>query len=154
MIAAGNFHALYGEFFSLWKLWNYFKRDVGATALQGASRWDLLDRAARSEAKLEATLVRLAAERRLTQPEINALGQFRQLYQQLRECIRDDRPLAWDHSTHADYVRFKKLATKIAAIIAGEKSASGQSFLDITSNNYELPDRRIRGDEQAKLSSD
>lgn len=64
--AARDFHALYGEFFALWMLWNYYVRDLGAEALLGASRWQLLDHACGSEAKLESTLVRLASEKSLT----------------------------------------------------------------------------------------
>ena len=111
--AAREFHLLYGEFFALWKLWNYFVRDLGADALPGASRWQLLDRACRSEAKLESTLVRLASEKRLTSDEITKLGRFRQRYQQLRECIRDNVPLEWDHSEHPDYLDFKTLAPQL-----------------------------------------
>ena len=41
---AQTFHKLYGEFFALWKLWNYFIHDIGAEALPEASRWELLNR--------------------------------------------------------------------------------------------------------------
>ncbi|PRO68981.1 mechanosensitive ion channel family protein [Alteromonas gracilis] len=27
--ASKNFQSLYGEFFEIWKLWNYYSRDVG-----------------------------------------------------------------------------------------------------------------------------
>src|SRR4029079_7289214 len=80
--AARDFHALYGDFFALWKLGNYYIRDLGADALPGASRWQLLDRACKSEAKLESTLVRLASQKELTGNDIGTLGRFRQRYQQ------------------------------------------------------------------------
>ena len=140
LIAAGNFHLLYGEFFSLWKLWNYH-HVLGNAELKGGNRWELLDRAARAEAKLEATLVRVASERSLDRKQIDLLGQFRQLYQQLRECIRDNKPLNWDHSTHPEYTRFKELAPQVAAIIAGEKEPDSRALLEITSNKYENPRR-------------
>jgi hypothetical protein len=78
LVAARDFHALYGDFFALWKLWNYFVRDLGAQALPGASRWELLDRACKSEARLESTLVRVASEKPLTDKDIATLGRFRQ----------------------------------------------------------------------------
>jgi hypothetical protein len=142
LMAARDFHALYGEFFALWKLWNYFIRDLGAESLSGASRWNLLDRACGTEAKLESTLVRLASERSLTNKDIDTLGHFRQLYQQLREAIRDNKPLAWDHSEHPDYVQFKTLAPQVAAIIIGQRRVRRELLMKITSNIYELPNRR------------
>jgi hypothetical protein len=33
--AAQDFHRLYGEFFALWKLWNYYIQDIGASNLPG-----------------------------------------------------------------------------------------------------------------------
>jgi hypothetical protein len=142
MIGARDFHALYGEFFSLWKLWNYYIRDVGADALPGASRWELLDRACRAEARLEATLVRLASERTLTSEQIATLGRFRQRYQQLRETIRDNKPLPWDHSEHPKYAEFKKLAQQAAAIVAGNPPVSHDLLTKITSNVYEVPNHK------------
>lgn len=142
LIGARDFHAQYGDFFSLWKLWNYYIRDVGADALPGASRWELLDRACRAEARLEATLVRLASERTLTSKEIATLGRFRQRYQQLRETIRDNKPLSWDHSDHPEYAEFKKLAQQVAAIVAGNPPMSNDLLSKITSNVYEVPNHR------------
>ena len=142
--AARDFHALYGDFFALWKLWNYFVRDLGSEALPGGSRWELLDRACRSEARLESTLVRLASEKPLTGKDIDTLGRFRQRYQQLRESIRDNVPLAWDHSEHPDYLEFKTLAPQVAAIIVGTGSVRRELLTKITSNMYEVPNRRER----------
>ena len=142
--AARDFHALYGDFFALWKLWNYYIRDLGAEALPGASRWELLDRACRSEARLESTLVRLASEKTLMGKDIDTLGRFRQRYQQLRESIRDNVPLAWDHSEHPDYLEFKRLAPQVAAIIVGTGRVRRELLTKITSNMYEVPNRRER----------
>jgi hypothetical protein len=132
--AVREFHAVYGEFFALWKLWNYYIRNLGAEALPGASRWELLDRACQSEAKLESTLVRLASEKALTSKDIGALGRFRQRYQQLRESIRDNVPLEWNHSEHPDYVEFKTLAPQVAAIIVGTSRVRQDLLMKITSN--------------------
>jgi hypothetical protein len=145
LVAARDFHALYGEFFALWKLWNYYVRDLGADALPGASRWALLDRICASEAKLEATLVRLASQRALARDDIESLGRFRQRYQQLRECIKRNVALEWNHSEHPDYKEFKKLATQVAAIIAGTGPVSTEHLREITSNIYEFPSRDRQG---------
>jgi hypothetical protein len=142
--AARDFHALYGEFFALWKLWNYYVRDLGAEALPGASRWQLLDRACAGEAKLESTFVRLASEKSLTGKDIDTLGRFRQRYQQLRESVRDNVPLEWDHSEHPDYMEFKTLAPQVAAIIIGSGRVRRELLTKITSNIYEVPNHRKR----------
>jgi hypothetical protein len=150
--AARDFHALYGEFFSGWKLWNYFVRELGPEALPGASRWEILDRACQSEARLESTLIKLASEKPLKNEDIDKLGRFRQRYQQLREAIRDDVPLAWDSSNHPDYVEFKALAPQVAAIIARSDRVRPDQLIKITSNFYEIPNRTRRlgrGPEQA-----
>lgn len=149
--AVREFHALYGEFFALWKLWNYYLHDLGPQALPGASRWELLDRACKSEAKLEATLVRLASHKLLTDGEVVILGRFRQHYQMMRAAIRDNVPLGWDHSEHPDYIEFKKLAPQVAAIIVGDKVVDKDLLARITSNIYELPQGR-RGKEQSHAS--
>src|SRR5262249_35067117 len=59
LTTARDFHSLYGEFFAVWKLWNYFLKEAGSMASPGASRWNLLDRACVAEGKLESILVRL-----------------------------------------------------------------------------------------------
>ena len=58
---AQTFHSLYGEFFAIWKLWNYLVRDIGPKSLEGASRWSLLTRAceARREVGVDDGLPRL-----------------------------------------------------------------------------------------------
>jgi hypothetical protein len=148
LATARDFHALYGEFFATWKLWNYYVRDVGAESLEGASRWNLLDRACKAEGKLESTLVRLACKRSLDDKDIELLGRFRQIYQQLREAIRDNRPLEWDYSEHPDYVMFKTLAPQVASLIVGRgtpfsaRGAASRVLMDITSNKWELPDAK------------
>jgi hypothetical protein len=143
LAAARVFHQLYGDFFALWKLWNYSLRDPGSQAAPGTSRWELLDRACNTEGKLEALFVGLAASQRsLANNEIETLGRFRQRYQQLREAIRDNVPLNWDHSEHPDYNEFKSLAPQVAAIIVRSGRVRQELLLKITSNVYEVPNHR------------
>jgi hypothetical protein len=146
LITARDFHDLYGEFFAIWKLWNYYRKEVAGQSLSaissGASRWSLLERACNAEAKLESTLVRLACERRLKNDDIPSLGRFRQIYQRLRQSIRDDKPLEWNRSEDPEYVEFKTRATEIAALIAGTglaREISSKNLIEITSNKYERP---------------
>jgi len=150
--AARDFHALYGEFFALWKLWNYSISDPSSQALPGVSRWELLDRACRTEGRLESTFVRLAASQEsLTNEDIETLGRFRQRYQQLRASIRDNVPLKWDHSEHPDYVEFKTLAPQVAAIIVRSGRVRRELLMKITSNVYEVPNH-TRGADQREAA--
>lgn len=142
---AKEFQLLYGEFFAIWKLWNYFIRDIGQESLPDASRWELLKRACAAEAAMEAIFVRLASERNLSDEQIESLGQFRQLYQNLREAIRDNEPLEWDHAEHPDYMKFKRLGSQVAYFIVSDadkdKVAAAKhadALVGITSNRHEL----------------
>jgi hypothetical protein len=136
---ARDFHTIYGEFFAIWKLWNYCVRDVpDLKQLPDASRWVLLDRACIAEGKLETTFVRLVSEKVLQPQDVETLGQFRQLYQELRESIRDNRALPWDRSDNPHYVAFKERAPKIAGLIVGRVRVDSQKLFDITSNKHEV----------------
>ena len=141
--AARDFHALYGEFFALWKLWNYYVRDLGAEALPGASRWQLLDRACGSEAKLESTLVRLESEKSLTKKDVETLGRFRHRYHQLRQSIRDNVPLPWDHSEYPTMLNSRRLHRRWRRYV-GSGHVRRELLTKITSNIYEVPNRRKR----------
>ncbi len=144
LAAAKRFHDLYGEFFSVWKLWNYYVRDVGPDAFPDASRWKLLERACAAEAGVEATFIELASKRRLELTAIEDLGKFRQVYQRLRESIRDNKPIEWDWSEHDEYTAFKNLAPRVAHLIRTGRSTRGtipeeraEAWLAVTSNKFE-----------------
>lgn len=141
---AQAFYKLYGEFFALWKLWNYFIRDVGTEALREASRWELLNRACTAESGVESLLVRLASERKLSSDDLELLGKFRQAYQQLRGAIKNNEPLKWDWSNHPDYLAFKNLGAKVAFLILSGNFRKSKNSVDamralqqITDNQWE-----------------
>lgn len=137
LVAAQEFHAAYGEFFATWKLWNYWLLDHGQELPSISARWNILERACQAEAKLEATLIRLASERKLTTEDIETLGRFRQLFQTLRESIRDGKRLNWNHSDHPQYAEFKRLGSKVAAIVGSHQVPDDRQLLRITSNLFE-----------------
>jgi len=142
LVAVAEHARLYGEFFSIWKLWNYsLHDDLSAPA---NTQWALLERAASAEASVESLLVRLACESRLQSREIEIAGKFRQAYQQLREVIRDGTKLDWPRHNHPEYVAFKRLAAELALLVSaidrrGQSLASEASaaILEITSNKWE-----------------
>jgi hypothetical protein len=137
---AESFHALYGEFFAIWKLWNYLLADP----CDERRRWELLTRACAAESGIEAILGKLAAQRCLSDEAQRDLARFRQGFQTLRQRIRDREKLDWGHSTHPQYVAFKDLASRVAALIhsgggrptrAATKRA--RNWGEITSSEFE-----------------
>ena len=138
LATARDFHALYGEFFAIWKLWNCYIRDIGAELLPCVSRCSLLDRACSAEGKLESILVQLACEGNLDRSRVEVLGQFRQLYQQLRKSIRANKALDWRYSEHPHYLEFKRTAPKVASLIIKQQIVDSNNLEDITSNEWEI----------------
>ena len=138
------FRDLYGEFFAVWKLWNCYIRDIGPDAFPDASRWKLLERAAASEGGMEAILIGLASKHRSSPTSLEALGQFRQLYQQLRKSIRSNRALEWDHSGHPVYMAFKQSGPIVAYMIRTGRNMNAvisnqqtEAWLEVTHNRHE-----------------
>ena len=142
LVLGTEFSELYGEFFSVWKLWNA-ARDDAERGAPSDQRWSLLERAAAAEGRMEALVVTLAAEQRLSARDVEVLAKFRQGYQRLRETIRDGQRLPWHSSEHREYVAFKLLAVECAALIshAGNRRPSAtqaqESLRRITSNQWE-----------------
>jgi len=122
IIAATQFQQIYGEYKQIWRLWKIYQ-DPDREKFQPAAGtwWILIDRAAAAEARLEALVVKLVVERRLTDSEINSLGLFRQGFQQLRQGIRESNPLKYSHE-QPEYRLFNKLATEVACILLTEKA--------------------------------
>ena len=141
--ASKNFQSLYGEFFEIWKLWNYYSRDVGKENFPEDLWWKVMDRACIAEGRLEALMVSITCEKHLTKDEIENLGMFRQGYQQLRESIRDYKPLNWNSSKDPEYVMFKNLSPRIQALIIRDSvnppspSVAATQLKEITSNFWE-----------------
>ena len=143
MTAAAEFYKLYGEFFAVWKLWNYSLHSDAGGSPEGV-RWKLMERAAAAEARVEALLVKLASEHELSADDIETLGKFRQAYQQLRETIRDNRKLDWPWSECPQYLAYKRLAVRVARLIAAtdlgrapKPSKAARALEEITSSQWE-----------------
>ncbi len=145
---ASDFYRLYGEFFAIWKAWNYFKKHQGKAEATDRfpkeTHWQILNRACAAEAGVEAILVRVCSERHLSPEDTVALGRFRQAYQRLREQVKNDEELAWAWSEHPEYLTFKELGAYVATILARRddgdpptrKEAYGR-LCEVTSNKWE-----------------
>lgn len=119
-----DIYKLYGDFFAIWKLWNYYLTEIEENNFPKETRWELLKRATAAEAGIEAVFVRLSSERNLKEEEIQCLGKFRQAYQRLREAIKENKKLDWYYSNHPEYIAFKTGATKLAWMI----NVGGQKY--------------------------
>lgn len=122
LAALTEFYRLYGEFFTVWKLWAYCQNSNLDLALPDFTRWELLKRASTSEGALESLLVKLSSERELVDEDVEILGRFRQGYQRLRESIRDNRNIGWSQQNHPEYLTFKRLAYLVSCIILSDVS--------------------------------
>ena len=122
--AANGFYKLYGEFFAIWKLWNYSLGQKMNDEDLIERQWKLLERAAAAEASMETTMVKLASERILTDAEMAMLGRFRQAYQCLRQSIKRGKRLDWSYDKHPEYLAFKHLATGVSHLVSTEPGTS------------------------------
>jgi hypothetical protein len=109
--AVAEFYRAYGEFYEIWKVWNYRVRE-GVADPSG----ELFSRAAAMEGRVEAILVRIASERRLSPRDVERLGLLRQAFQELREAIRRARAIKWNYSEHPKYLELKQLAAYAASL--------------------------------------
>lgn len=149
--ASKIFESLYGEFFAIWKLWNYYRRDVGVEDFPTDLRFNVMDRVSISEGKLESLLVGIACERLLETEDIRTLGMFRQGYQQLRESIIDDRALEWNSSIDPEYVEFKSLSPRVHELLVRETltarlsaNIAARQLTQITSNEWEADWNKLK----------
>jgi hypothetical protein len=144
LASASELHGLYGEFFAVWKLWNYACSGAGK-GLASDVTWSLIQRAALVDAGFEALLVRLTSERVLGTDVRKDLGMLRQAFQCLRESIAASTPLPWSHSGHPQYVEFKRLACLSSNLVASDHGwqlptcdEAAAALREITSNQHEL----------------
>lgn len=131
-----DFYHLYGDFITLLRSWSRVRKAMIAPDFE-RSRIALFERAATAEGKLEAIIVKVAVERRLSKHEIRYLGLFRQAYQGMREAIRDSRRMdeAWGGDA---YTIFKQLASEIACMLQRtptrpRPAEAQQNLIEITS---------------------
>ena len=157
------FHALYGEFKEVVKIWRLAKRPLKQPVeIPHDERWKLLTRACAIESKSEALVLRLTTERFLSSEESATIGLFRQAIQTLRQSIRDntDCPLG---SRRAEYRLMNHLAPQVAAIVSADlpkqapcaQRAQSQlaMVVDITSSRWQQEVTSI-GTVQSDVESD
>jgi hypothetical protein len=143
--ALREFHRLYGEFVSAWKLWNTPFRQPDKWQMSTELAEDCLRHATAVEGGFESLLVKVAAERQLGDSEIDVLGATRQAFQALRDVVRRRLELEWGSSEERHYVAMKTLAAYTYVLLAKTPRLDSQpsneeaatNLRKITSNDYE-----------------
>jgi YesN/AraC family two-component response regulator len=129
-----QFQQLYGEFKEVSKMWKLFLSATNHNlTFPEHTRWELLKRATAAESKAEAIVVKLVTERKLSGSDCETLGFFRQSYQQLREAIRDNKPIAFS-SYGPEYHYFNDLACSVAHMISSNASSKQQTARESSNN--------------------
>lgn len=100
LATAEELYRAYGEFFAVWKLWEYYTENRrGGDAPYGdidtASVESLVAQAASVEGMYESFLVRVTVEQTLEDHDEAALWALRFALRKLRLMIRKNQPLAW-----------------------------------------------------------
>jgi hypothetical protein len=111
-----RFWQRYGEFFAIWKLWNYSFDDL--PDVRERTRRLLLEQIARTEADMEALLLQIICERRLQEDEVASIAKFRQVFQTLPKQLRKGKPLEWVNTRDAKYKALKRNAADVAHLVA------------------------------------
>lgn len=145
--AVREFHRVYGEFVSTWKVWDTSFRFPENFPMSPQLADECLRRATAIEGGIESLLVKVAAERRLADWEIDVLGATRQAFQSLRDAIRQGCALGWRHSEEKHYKALKALSAHTYVLLANSPPLDSQpsaevsaaNLLTITSNDYEEP---------------
>jgi hypothetical protein len=136
--------SLYGQIFAIWKEWDTLCRFRELEPPPGAA-WSLLGEAADAEGRLEALLIRIAADRPLHDPDdIRTLAGLRQSFKVVRKAIRENEPLEWRSAIDRQYAALKAYAASTAALVAAERAGPTPTaataravFQKITSDEYE-----------------
>jgi tetratricopeptide (TPR) repeat protein len=109
---SNELYTLYGNFFSMWKLWRYCLTHKNDKTME-----QIITDSYISEGKIEAILVKIATEKKLNYTQLEILGRFRQAYQRLRECIQAGKDLPWMSSDNSEYLTFKFLSYMVSCIV-------------------------------------
>lgn len=129
--AAQSFYETYGEFYAVWKIWNLLlleSKDLTNEAFL-TSRAELFSRASAMEGKIEATLLKVVSEMKLTNSDLENLGELRQAFGVIRTCIRKKQPIPFTNDSHPLYKRLKELAPTFGSLLVQPINQGVKNFL-------------------------
>lgn len=145
LAAAQDFQRLYGEFVAIWKTWNSLTDGHTPVTSPEHVGWGCLERATAAEGQIEALMAKLAAERFLTEDEIDMLGGVRQAFKVVRRSIKQGEPIGWWSSGAEPYMAIKSLSAAMSVLLSTAPSTkrrrsvtvAARNFTGITSNRHE-----------------
>ncbi|MGW7409684.1 hypothetical protein ACWGI9_39335 [Streptomyces sp. NPDC054833] len=145
LTAAQDFQRLYGEFVAIWKTWTSLTDGHTPVTTPEHVGWGCLERATAAEGQIDALMAKLAAERFLTEDEIDMLGGVRQAFKVVLRSIRQGRPIGWGSSAAEPYMAVKTLSAATSVLLntaPGTRSrpsaaVAARNFRGITNNRHE-----------------
>lgn len=145
LAAAQDFQRLYGEFVAIWKTWNSLTDGHTPVTTPEHVGWGCLERATAAEGQIEALMAKLAAERFLTENDIDMLGGVRQAFKVVRRSIKRGEAVGWRSSGAEPYMAIKSLSAATSVLLntaprtRGRPSAAvaARNFKEITDNRHE-----------------
>ncbi|MGW5640115.1 hypothetical protein [Streptomyces sp. NPDC003832] len=145
LAAAQDFQRLYGEFVAVWKTWNALTSGHTPVTTPQHVGWACLERATAAEGQIEALMAKLAAERFLTEDDIDMLGGVRQAFKVVRRSIRQGRPIGWGSSAAEPYKAIKTLSAATSVLLntaprsrsRPSAAVAARNFMGITDNRHE-----------------
>jgi len=133
---------IYGEFFALWKKWNFYLKHRKVVKDEEIELFH--KEACEIEGKAESLILRVCSQFELDDQIIQDLGLLRQAFQTFREQIRYDLEIPWRSSDDPAYFEFKKLVIKLGTFISNQdlentnaSQNSKDAIIKITSNENE-----------------
>lgn len=118
LAALAEFYRVYGEFVAVWKAWAAAKDHRREIEVPEDGPWKLLERAVAVEGSLEALIVKIAAERKLNDKDVDILAGLRQAYKSLRKEIRADAPAMWLRGSNPQYDALRGCATYVNKLLS------------------------------------
>jgi hypothetical protein len=146
------FYQVYGEFIAIWKAWGAAKRYSDTVSPPEDVRWKLLERAVALEGSLEALLIKLAAERPLTDKDIDILAGLRQAYKSLRKEIRSDESSNWASRSNPEYDALKGCATYVNSLLTMRPPTDRPEVTNSSNAFKRISDKAYQGNWASKVA--
>lgn len=136
LAAAQDFQRLYGEFVAIWKTWNSLTDGHTPITTPEHVGWGCLERATAAEGQIEALMAKLAAERFLTEDDIDMLGGVRQAFKVVRRSIKRGEAIGWWSSGAEPYMAIKALSVAMSVMLSTAPRTKGRPSAAVAARNF------------------
>lgn len=136
LAAAQDFQRLYGELIATWKTWNSLTGGHTPITTPEHVGWGCLERATAAEGQIEALMAKLAAERFLTEDDIDMLGGVRQAFKIVRRSIKRGEVIGWRSSGAEPYMAIKSLSVAMSVMLSTAPGTKGRPSVAVAARNF------------------